>query len=164
MCISIISFYQSIERPYKHMMLNLFSTFSQIYPITAVALFVVASYASSRAYQLIQMNLNLLRKQETNDKHFIRLLALKNYYALVCETVDDINDCFGWILIVSMPFHFVAFVTASFYLFSNQDGLSFMSITYFSMHVFHLLILCCVADLVRDKVYREIQICYLFIN
>ncbi len=88
--------------------------------------------------------------------YYERLSALKNYHILVCEAVDHVNNTFGWILIISLPFHFVAFVTSSFYLFGNKtETVTMMAILFFISHVFHLSVICCAADLIPDQVSEK---------
>lgn len=133
---------------------GLLSTVFQVHPLIAIALFLTTCYSSSTAFQLIRSDLNLLRNLPVTDNHLISvLLTLKNYHILVCETTDLINYCFGWVLAVIIPFHFVSVITASFYLFGHVGShLSILAHVFFCMHVFHLFVVCCIADFVRNQV------------
>lgn len=122
MCINSARYHKDKESPFGIIFSCCMSIISQIYPIAALVLFVVVSYASSKDYSLIEKNLNLLRKQKTDEHYFRRLLALKGYHALACESTDHINNCFGCIMIVSIPFHFVAIITTSFFFIWSGRG------------------------------------------
>ena len=142
----------------------------QIYPMSSLALFVVIIYIPSSAYQLIQMDIRLLRKLEiTDEQYYARLLALKNFHALVCETVENINDCFGWIFVFSIPFFFVAFITATFFLFGSEGGLKespliAAHIIFLFSNCFHFWVVCCASDFIRYQVsvksYQQIYLCF----
>ena len=68
------------------------SIISQMYPITALVLFLLAIYALANAYRFIETNIMLLRKFKTNEQDYCRLLSLlKSYHALTCEITDYVN-------------------------------------------------------------------------
>ncbi len=150
--------YKSDESPYAVIFCSWLSIISQVYPITALALFVVISYASSNAYAFIRTDLKRLRKRE-KDKHcYAHLFALKLYHLLVCETTDHINDCFGWILIISIPYYLVTCITSSFYLFGKVNyQVTAMDALYFTFHISHLVLICYAADFIRDQVTYQIK-------
>ena len=117
-----------------------------------------------------QMDIRLLRKLEiTDEQYYARLLALKNFHALVCETVENINDCFGWIFVFSIPFFFVAFITATFFLFGSEGGLKespliAAHIIFLFSNCFHFWVVCCASDFIRYQVpvksYQQIYLCF----
>jgi hypothetical protein len=132
---------------------SLVSVFSQVYPITAIVLFSVVCYASSNAHQSIRMDLNLLNNTTTDGNYYNRLSTLKRRHALVCETVDHINHCFGFFMGISLSFHFVTMITASFYLFgTDKEPGSVLDIGFACSQIFNLSLICYPADLIRLKV------------
>jgi hypothetical protein len=116
-------------------------------------MFAVFSYASSIAYQSIRLDLNLLKNKATEGCHHKLLLALKRRHVFISEMVDHINLCFGFILGITLPFHFVSIVTASFYLFGNEkEPATAMEICFGVAQICNLSLICYPADLIRDKV------------
>lgn len=126
-------------------------------------LFVVVIYTTSHAYQVIWSSLNILRNVTADSQRYVGLLTLQNYHILVCETVDIINHCFGWILVFHISLHFVAVLTASFYLFGHIGSIVFfMPFKFFIAHSFHLFFICYIADSLRYQVKPSVKdIAYL---
>ena len=158
-CILVTWYRKNDELSYADIIFSWLSVISQIYPVSSLALFVIISYIPYTTYQLIQMDVSLLKKREMSDGQYCdRLLALKNIHALVCETVENINDCFGWIFVFSIPFFIVTLITATFYLFVPESGLNeshpliAADIIFLFFHCFHFLVVCCAADFIRYKV------------
>ncbi|EFX87880.1 hypothetical protein DAPPUDRAFT_346911 [Daphnia pulex] len=139
---------------------SLVSVFSQVYPITAIVLFSAVCYASSNAHQSIRMELNLLKNTTTDGNYYNRLSTLKRRHALVCETVDHINHCFGFFMGISLSFHFVSMITASFYLFgTDKEPGSVLEIGFACSQICNLSLICYPADLIRlkaDSVFRKL--------
>nr|CAH0111917.1 unnamed protein product [Daphnia galeata] len=131
---------------------SLLSVYSQIYLVTAIILFAVSSYASSMAYLSIRLNLNHIKNKTTDGNYYNCLLSLKRRHVIVCETVDHINNCFGYFLGVTLSFHFVAIVTASFYLFGNEkEPATILEIGFATTQICNLSLICYPADLIRNK-------------
>ena len=169
-CILVTWYRKNDELSYGDIIFSWMSLIWQIYPMSSLALFVVIIYIPSSAYQLIQMDIRLLRKLEiTDEQYYARLLALKNFHALVCETVENINDCFGWIFVFSILFFFVAFITATFFLFGSEGGLKespliAAHIIFLFSNCFHFWVVCCASDFIRYQVpvksYQQIYLCF----
>ncbi|KAI9562853.1 hypothetical protein GHT06_010308 [Daphnia sinensis] len=155
LCFIIGSYHINNGSPFLVLCCVVVSALSQVHPITAVLLFVVVSYASSNAYQTILWDLAALKNQPMNKQHYDRLTSLKRYHVLVCETIDHINNCFGWILGISLLFHFVSIVTTSFYLFGNERErgtlLEYMELSFFISQILHVLLICYPPDLIQEK-------------
>lgn len=155
LCFIVSSYHISNGSPFPVLCCTLVSVLSQVYPITAVFLFVVTSYASANANQTILWDLNVLKNQPMDKEHYNRLISLKKHHVLVCETIDHINNCFGWILGISLLFHFVSIITASFYLFGNERGrgtlLEHMELSFFISQILHILLICYPPDLIQEK-------------
>lgn len=123
--------------------------------LTAVVLFVVVCYASSIAYQSILWDLNILKNQPMDKEHYDHLSSLKRHHMLVCETIDHINDCFGWILGISLLFHFVSIITTSFYLFGNErKPTTLLEQSFFISQILHTLLICYAPDMIHGKVCK----------
>jgi hypothetical protein len=146
---------------------SLLSVYSQIYLVTAIILFAVSSYASSMAYLSIRLDLNHLKNKTTDGNYYNCLLSLKRRHVIVCETVDHINNCFGYFLGVTLSFHYAAIVTVSFYLFGNEkEPATILEIVFATTQICNLSLICYPADLIRSKVRICLQLlsfCWLFL-
>lgn len=136
------------------------STASQIYPITAIALFTAVTYAPINAYQLLRSDLNLWKDLTTTpSQRYAKLLTLKKYHIKICEAIDSINDCFGWVLAVCVSFSFISFVTSTFYLFGHlEPSSSMVGNIFFLFHITHLFVICFTADSLDDQVTTDLHI------
>ncbi|KAI9562831.1 hypothetical protein GHT06_010286 [Daphnia sinensis] len=136
-----------------HLFVTFISTLSAIYPMTALLLFVVHCYASSLAFELIQMEIERREVQLFNSQHEdvgLFVFAVKQRYFLACDTVDNINYSFGWILLLSTTFYFVAIINSSFYLFGMEVKTA-TDIAFLLFALVHLILMCSIADHVSNK-------------
>ncbi len=153
MCCNTAWYHKDEESPYAITFVAWLTIISQFYPVAALVLFVIVSYASSTGYRLIQTNLQWLSEQRRDEQYYSRLLNLKKYHAFVCETIEHVNDCFGWIFVFSIPFHFVVIITTSFFIFGREtEPITIMETTLLVVHAFHLSVVCYAADMVCDQV------------
>lgn len=134
------------------------STISIIYPLTAIVIFVIHCYVSSLLFesiqsQIIQCEIQLLNGRD-EDVRFL-LFTLKERHILACDTVDGINRCFGWTLLLSVIFFFVAVINSSFYLFGLDNRISLPDVTFTVFSLTHLTLLCFTADRVQIKVLHK---------
>ena len=160
MCINATWYLKEEESFFGIILVCWLSIISQMYPITALVLFLLAIYALANAYRFIETNIMLLRKFKTNEQDYCRLLSLlKSYHALTCEITDYVNECFGWIFIISVPFHFLAIIIMSFYIFGREEQtITIMEVTLAVVHVCHISVVCYAANFIRDQVCSNIQI------
>ena len=109
----------------------------------ALGIFSIASCASSAVFKSIALQLNgNLPLQRTNN-----LANLKYHYVLACEIVDGINDCFGLSLLLIVPYHFVAIINASFYMFGQTGEVTTISeILFFAIYPINLFIVASAAE------------------
>lgn len=133
----------------------------QIFPATAILLYFASSYASLLAYKLIRLHLSIVNNLNLKPEQlFSHVLDLKQKHLYVCEMVDQINDCFGWMLAATLSFQFVAIVNSSFYIFGVlQADVQFTSVLTFLTHVLQLLIVCVIADPIREQVKKRAYCC-----
>lgn len=125
------------------------STLSIIYPLTTIVLFAVHCYASSVAFELIRTKIKRCAIQLRNGRGRdvrILLLTLKNRFILASDTVDGINRTFGWMLLLSMTFFFVAIINASYVVFSLDKQITAGDLVFLLFALVHLTLVCFVAD------------------
>ncbi|EFX88065.1 hypothetical protein DAPPUDRAFT_346837 [Daphnia pulex] len=116
------------------------STLSIIYPLTTIVLFAVHCYASSVAFELIRTKIGRGRHVR------ILLLTLKNRFILASDTVDGINRTFGWMLLLSTTFFFVAIINASYVVFSLDKQITAGDLVFLLFALVHLTLVCFAAD------------------
>lgn len=139
------------------MFITVMSTLSVLYPTSAIIVFAVHCYASSLALQLIQEQIQRCEIDElTNGRDLcLFVLNLRRKFVAVCDSVDAINHCFGWMLLLSTVFIFVAVINSSFYLFTLEISPS--DIAFLSFSLIHATNMCFAADLIRCKVISQMN-------
>lgn len=98
--------------------LYLLAFFSKIYPTTAVTLLFLLLF-------LISIELKDIRCKLLNDHHTSKinneLKSLKRQHAMICRSVEKINEIFGYIILVEVVSIFVGTVTNMMFL--NLPGM-----------------------------------------
>jgi hypothetical protein len=82
----------------------------------------------------------------------ILLLTLKNRFLLASDTVDGINRTFGWMLLLSTTFFFVAIINASYVVFSLDKQITAGDLVFLLFALVHLTLICFVADHITNNV------------
>lgn len=125
------------------------------YPLTTIVVFVVHCYASSLAFEGIQKEIKRYEIELINDRnHDVSLLlsVFKQKHIIACDTVDSINDTFGWMLLFSMTFFFVVVINASCAVFGRPDHTTVADISFLAFALVHLPLICFAADQIFSKV------------
>lgn len=65
---------------------------------------------------------------------------------MASDTVDGINRTFGWMLLLSMTFFFVAIINASYVVFSLDKQITAGDLVFLLFALVHLTLVCFVAD------------------
>ena len=146
---SIISYHLHARSSARRIGMSLLSALSTIYPMTTLFLFVLLCYASSFTFQFIQTEMK--RRQSPVNDHEM-LLMYKRLHIISCGTVDAVNNCFGFTLLLSTAFFFLTTINVTFYIFGRDNAITTPDIIFGSTALFHLSILCFSADYVRNKV------------
>ena len=74
-----------------------------------------------------------------------KLENLRRFHVLICQLVDRINSCFGFILLVAMTHGFISFISDSFEItmaFSNHDTFQTRFLIRFCQHFALLFAVC----------------------
>lgn len=142
----------STKTPFKIKFLAISEVLLQFYPIFGIVLFTTVSYAASLSFQSIMSKLNSEHLQACNLSN-TDVFILKRYYVSACQTIDVINDCFGWLLLLVIPHLFVAKVNVTFYWFGNSNETTPIGgILFFIFHLVNLFVICIASDNIRFEV------------
>ena len=120
-----------------------FAFFAKIVPISVLVLFGCLVWQTAAFYGEIQQDVEReLKVKKENIRKW------KGSLTLVDELVDEINECFGLILLVSIAHFFVEFIARSFYLVSSilRNQLEIIAIVSMLSRIFLLwYFVCCPA-------------------
>jgi len=147
-------------RSIHRIVISLMSTAIQIYPITAIVLCNIICYVSAEIFDSIHNELNSVN-ESINTKtvqtiHHSRLKMLARRYLLGCDTVDAINCCFGWTLLSSSCFIFVALINQSFNVFAVIEQITLVAVSFLLFNVITLILVCFPAHRIQSKVVASI--------
>lgn len=128
----------------------------QMYPVFALIMASTALYASSATFQSIALQLQSWHDQYWTNNYLTgaNLTTLKGYYVLACQTVDTVQACFGWSLLMVISYHFVTVINMTFYMF-GQIQLCYCTISdivFFLFYFFNPFVVCSAAECVRVQV------------
>lgn len=139
-----------------HIKLMTFSSvIFQIYPIFSLLLTSIALYSTSGAFQSITLKLQHWHEQYRANNYLTgaNLSTLKGYYVQACRTVDTVQVCFGWSLLMIISYHFVTVINMTFYLFGQlKNNYSVSDIVFFILYFANPFIICSAAECVRVQV------------
>lgn len=165
--------------PFHRIAVSVTMIFSSIYPVTVLVLFAITGRCCTELFKSIRRE--ILRDEEgywrnqsvsldarslptinSNELEFVDIIrGLKLRYAMACETVECINDCFGPSLLLTTTYLVVDIVNISFYMFGEFDGIEFADIFFGGTSLLHLTLICVVADWIANQVYMSMMINYI---
>lgn len=140
----------------KHAFVNTLEILMIVHLSTSLILFVFFGQVSSSIFQSIQMQISPVCNS-------IALQKAKRSYIIACETVDALNNCFGWICLATIQFSFVGLINISFYLFGSNN-LVLTDLAIFFTYLIILVTICWTADGVRHQVWKEIKLYFILTN
>ena len=136
---------------------------SQLYAISAIALFVCLGWLTSIVLEALVQDIQSYLNKSCAD-HLQLVVKWKRTHVLVCEFVQHINDCFGLVLLIFIAKQFIciindAFVTIAAFRAMNRasvaDVLSIMAIT---KNLFYLYMVTYVSEKIRNQVFITLSI------
>lgn len=135
------------------------STICVLYPMTALLVFIILSYASTLNFLLIQLEIKRSVIQLNNEEDQLnatkRLLIIKHSHFISCETVEFINKISGSTLFLSTLCFWVSVINSSFCTF-NPVNIAALSLTpdllFLLFAIFNLTWICFTADQLKNKV------------
>ena len=134
------------------------SVFRFVYAGMAQILFCVLAWYTSMNFEALKRE--IVQQRTTANRSFDdQLLAWNHTYNLICASVDEINRCFGPLLICCVTFTFGGIVSHTYYI--VRDVMAYRSLSQFVMSTTFLLeyfvyfyLMTYSADRVRVKVIR----------
>jgi len=141
---------------WKHAFINTLEILMTMHLLSSLMLFIFCGQVASFIFKSIQNKI-------WPCGNFIVLKKTMRHYIAACETVDAINNCFGWICLVTIQFSFIGFINVSFYLFGS-NALVTTDLALFFTYVVFLVAICWTADDIRHQVCKEIKLTTLKLN
>lgn len=136
-------------------LMSFLSVLLQIYPILTLIITSVAFYASSANFQSIAVQLKRWHEQYHSNEYpsGANLRTLKSYYIIACRTVDSVQKCFGWSLLMIISYHFVTIINSAFFMFGKFKQYPSISETvFFSFYIFNLFFISSATECVHEQV------------
>ena len=149
------------KKSIEDIMVTIFSAWGQIYMHTSVVLYALVMYASVSICDLtLQQIKNVKHRNDVIPvRECYKLLKMwKMRQELIYKTVEEINECFDYTLLLSIFYLFIAFVNEFFYIFSYiMDGdysvsEQLIDASYVTIYVLTLSLVCFPADFLSSKV------------
>ena len=98
---------------------------TDIYPLSALLLFGVLGWSISKSFKTIREQMNeTARKAAKLSQIEVAELLIKwrRSYMILCKSAKRLNRCFGWILLIEIPYIFVEFIFTSFFIIYSTTG------------------------------------------
>ena len=137
---------ESIHR----MLISFTGTASQIYPMSAIVLFAVITYAAASIINSIDQQM-----EASDELTYVNCNPLgiwKLRHLLFCNAVEAINNCFGWTLFLSTCFLIISFLSETFYILNLEIQTTLLEISYASTYVIQLALISCPSHELQVKV------------
>lgn len=93
-----------------------FAYYTKFVPISVIYLYCISAWLTSTYYE--QINQDIKRKRIVKREH---ISNWKRSLALASELVNQLNNCFGLVLFISITHLFIYFITHSFYLMNSYS-------------------------------------------
>ena len=142
---------------------NFFCGVPQFYVMMSVVLFAVCCYAAASSLNSIEEEIIRFHRIEMMSPLFAShcLRKWKRSHALICCTIDAIDDCFSPTLFLSVTFIFLKLIDGFVDQFMDCfciafDIITFTNFNYFSQFIFWLALVCVPVNNLRFKVNRQI--------
>lgn len=139
-------------------LVEVISCTSKIYSISGTTLFCLCGWIASDLFQFIHDELSEFKNSSSS---LLCLRSLKQFYDLVCQFTDAINQCFGWVMLISITYtmastSFVCFVAViEFQNYNKREtqwALYARDTVLLIQHVIHLAIITYIPHSIKIKV------------
>lgn len=97
-----------MELPIYHQLIEAASCASQIYPVSGLILYCLCGWIASDLFQL------LLEDMTGKECENISLQSLKMRYQQACRLIDNINECFGCVMLIFITYTMASACTVCF--------------------------------------------------
>jgi 7tm Chemosensory receptor len=139
-----------------------------VYPLSALLLFGVLGWSISKSFRTIRKEINDTTKKAVKLSQMEvaeLLIKWRRCYMIVCKSAKRLNRCFGWILLIEIPYIFVEFIFTSFFIiYSTTENIKIIkTISWIllsaSIKIFcliQLFVISYVADVIPKEVWPTI--------
>lgn len=144
-----------MDLPVYTRIVELVSCATKIYSISGMILFCLCGWIASELFQLLLDELN-------DKKSCINLCVklLKKRYEIICRFTDDINHCFGWVMLIFITYtmasaSMVCFVAAVEFQYHDRTSLPWVyvrDLVILIQHAIHLAIITSISQSIKNKV------------
>ena len=136
------------------------SLLTNIYATTGLTLFVILCRLIADLYNAICVEVDQMSVDNfpTAEMFSVELKKLQNKHFLVWRCVDELNRCFGFLLLLDIVFKFVGVINSTMYIFITFISAEkiwqplMVSIIFFVYHIISLTLICCSSDTISIKV------------
>jgi len=97
-----------IGLPLYQQLVEVVSCATKIYAVSGMILFCMCGWIASDLFQV------LLKQLNENQGHSLCLKTVKKRYQQVCQLIDDINQCFGFIVLFLITYMMASVVMVCF--------------------------------------------------
>ena len=143
--------------------LDLSTMGTKFYSTTSVVLFCLLTYMASLQLRSIHQRL-LMGSQITNAA--AQLKILKRQHALICRTVEEINQNFGFSLLLVVCYIVIGIINNYMFILVSMEYRDWQSGILTSFIVFnqaiHLFLIAYVADQILNEVRFQIKLIFIF--
>lgn len=108
--------------------------------MAAIVLFAVTSYASAAIFNSIDKEIEA--SEDVIYVNYSPLNIWKRRHLLACDTVDAINDCFGWIIFFFIPFLYLSFISETFNILNLRIKITPSEVSFVLSSVIQLSLIC----------------------
>ena len=132
----------------KTLILSCLQVLFQMHLTNSLVLFCICGQVLSFVFKSI-------REEIVPEADVFTLSMALHRYHIACETVEAINNCFGWTFLAVIPFCMIGLVNVSFFLFEKHLSIYSEVDSIFAilpMYVINITAICWTADDIRQKV------------
>lgn len=133
-------------------MSTLLFSFFVVYGLSGLVSFAILSYIILLGFKALLLEENYLRFDGIES-----LLKWRRLHILLCETVDQLNDCYDFILLLWISHVFINFINLSFYISNmSKENLTYgvLGMILMVQRCLHLLLI----TMVPQKIYDTVSI------
>ena len=142
--------------------MTIYCDFTKIYPSTAVVLFCISSWVISQQFnglrtkvKSLMINYNPLDSDNEGKKAL--LAKLQRHQVQIYRSVELLNRCFGLILLIDIPFHFIGVINTTMILvMTNGAGallpFKMLKLVTLFIHTFNVILVSLCSDKIASNV------------
>lgn len=152
MAIALYVVWSSRSQSYLEILLNILTTFTEIYRLSGPMLFMICNLSICAVYGRLSRDI-----EEELDANLSSIKNWRHLHALTCQCVERINDCFELVLLIDTSCTFFRVISSSFqvYLGYRQQSVRWRLLN--MVNTFELFLQLWLIALVCDKIRNNIS-------